>query len=45
MGHLVCVDPGGGVKEGVSAENGIIPLNRISWFTRFTVNTAFIRIE
>ena len=28
MGHLVCVDPGAGVK-GVSAENGIIPLIRI----------------
>jgi len=29
MGHLVRVDPGGGVKERVSAENGIIPLIRI----------------
>lgn len=29
MGHVVCVDPGGGVKERVSAENGIVPLIRI----------------
>jgi len=28
MGHIVCVEPGGGVKERVSAENGIIPLIR-----------------